>query len=165
MVKITKNSKVEPLALALFPESSQMIKKSLEKPQVTHFHNVALYLKSLKSLSSRNAFSYNNIAIIQNKCIYLKLECIVIINNLVVYVNIYFEIPTQRLSSTLSVQGCKDPQGTANIQTAQLCVHRCSWVTLATSWANLCASIDGILRYPFTAPTNIHTMDTSELSL
>ena len=33
MVKITKNSKVEPLALALFPESSQMIKKSLEKPQ------------------------------------------------------------------------------------------------------------------------------------
>ena len=55
-------------------------------------------------------------------------------NSIVVYVNIYIEILTQRLSSTLSVQGCKDPQGTANIQTAQLCVHRCSWVSLATRY-------------------------------
>ena len=32
---------------------------------------------------------------------------------------IFIENPTQRYSLTLPVPGCKDPQGTANIQTAQ----------------------------------------------
>ena len=33
---------------------------------------------------------------------------------------IFIENPTQRYSLALPVPGCKDPQGTANIQTAQL---------------------------------------------
>ena len=71
---------------------------------------------------------------------------------------IFIENSTQRYSLTLPVPGCKDPQGTGQHSNGRTSVHRCSWVTLATNWTNLCAFLDGILRYPSTAPTNRHNM-------
>ena len=78
---------------------------------------------------------------------------------------IFIENSTQRYSLTLPVPGCKDPQGTGQHSNGRASAHRCSWVTLATNWTNLCAFIDGILRYPSTAPTNRHNMNINRISL
>ena len=59
----------------------------------------------------------------------------IIITTLVVFVKKYIENLTQRRSSTLSVQGCKDPQALHfQHSNGNLCVHRCSWVSLATRY-------------------------------
>ena len=57
-----------------------------------------------------------------------------------------------------STRHCQHSNGTTS-------VHRSSWVTLATNWTNLCAFLDGILRYPSTAPTNRHNMINNRISL
>ena len=101
-----------------------------------------------------------------------------IITTLVVFVKKYIENLTQRRSSTLSVQGCKDPQalhfqhpnGTTYASTAavgfrspQGTGYRANLV--ADTRRNLCVCLDGILRYPSTAPTNRHNMNINGISL